>query len=99
MELGGLDVVDRLPDACEASLLCDSMESFCDDFKEIEKKLLARGVIVADRISLLPASAEYAQIINTSDYEVKGEAEQFKVRKQYKTVAQIKQRSEIDGKV
>lgn len=99
MELGGLDVADRLPDDRETALLCDSMESFCDDFKEIEKKLIARGVILADRISLLPPSAEYAQIINTSDYVMKGETEQFKVKKQHKTVIQIKQRSEINGKV
>lgn len=99
MELGGLDVADRFPDDREASLLCDSMESFCDDFKEIEKKLLARGVIPADRISLLPPSAEYAQIINISDYEMKGETERFKVTKQRKTVTQLKQRSEINGKV
>ena len=99
MELGGIDDTDRIPDAREAVLLCDSMESFCDDFKEIEKRLLARGIILADRISLLPSSAEYAQIINTSDYEMNGEAEKFKVKKQQKTAAQLKSRSEINGKV
>lgn len=99
MELGGLDDADRIPDDYEASLLCDSMESFCDDFKEIEKRLLAKGVILADRISLLPPSAEYAQIINTSDYEIKGEAGKFKVKKQHRTAVQLKPRSEINGKV
>ena len=99
MELGGIDDADRIPDACEAALLCDSMESFCDDFKEIEKRLHARGIILADRISLLPPSAEYAQIINTSDYEMNSEAEKFKTQKQQKTAAQLKLRSEINGKV
>ncbi|MDE6568040.1 MAG: hypothetical protein K2K70_09970 [Lachnospiraceae bacterium] len=99
MELGGLDDADRIPDDREASLLCDSMESFCDDFKEIEKRLLAKGVILAERISLLPPSAEYAQIINTSDYEIKGEAEKFKVKKQHRNAVQLKPRSEINGKV
>lgn len=99
MELGGIDVADRLPDEREAALLCDSMESFCDDFKEIEKRLLTKGVILAERISLLPPSAEYAQIINTADYEMKGEAERFKARKQRKRVEQLKLRSETNGKV
>lgn len=74
MELGGIDASDRLPDERETALLCGSMERFCDDFKEIEKRLLEKGVILADRISLLPASGEYAQIINLSDYDAKGEA-------------------------
>lgn len=99
MELGGIDAADRLPDEQETSVLCDSMESFCDDFKEIEKRLLAKGVILAERISLLPPGAEYAQIINTSDYEMRGEAERFKVKKQRRTAAKPKQRSEINGKV
>ncbi|MBD5497256.1 MAG: hypothetical protein HDR11_05750 [Lachnospiraceae bacterium] len=94
MELGGIDVADRLPDERETALLCDSMERFCDDFNEMEKRLLAKGVIPADRISMLPPSAEYAQIINTSDYEMKGEVEKFKVRKQRKITAQLKPRSE-----
>lgn len=85
MELGGLDMEDRLPDDRETALLCDSMESFCDDFKEIEKKLLAKGVIPANRISLLPPDAEYAQIINTSDYELEAEAERLEAGKQHKT--------------
>lgn len=97
MELGGIDVADRLPNERETALLCDSMEKFCDDFNEVEKRLLAKGVILADRISLLPPSEEYAQIINTSDYEIKEEAEKFKVRKQRKTMAGIKPKSEKPG--
>lgn len=99
MELGGLDVADRLPDDREAALLCESMESFCDDFKEIEKKLLAKGVILAARISLLPPSAEYAQIINTSEYEMEAETEKFKGRKQHKNMVKLKPRCETNGKV
>lgn len=97
MELGGIDVADRLPDERETALLCDSMERFCDDFSEMEKRLLAKGVILADRISMLPPCAEYAQIINTSDYEVKGEAEKFRVRKQRKTSDKLKLASEKFG--
>lgn len=58
MELGGVDATDRLPNDHETAVLCESMEQFCDDFKEIEKRLLAKGVVLADRISLLPPSAE-----------------------------------------
>ena len=70
MELGGIDATDRLPNDHETSVLCKSMEQFCDDFKEIEKRLLAKGVVLASRISMLPPSAEYAQIINTTDYNM-----------------------------
>lgn len=82
MELGGIDTSDRLPDDRETAVLCESMERFCDDFKEIERRLLARGVVLADRISMLPPSAEYAQIISTSDYEMVSDAEKLKTRKQ-----------------
>jgi len=90
MELGGIDSTDRLPDEQETSVLCDSMEQFCTDFKEIEKRLLAKGVILADRISMLPPGAEYAQIINTSDYEMSGKTESIHTRKQQKTITKQK---------
>lgn len=106
MELGGLDGEDRLPDERETSLLCDSMESFCDDFKEIERRLLAKGVILADRISMLPPEAEYAQIINTSDYELEAEAERFEAERfeagrQRKTrrVGLMQKRGDMNGEI
>lgn len=74
MELGGMDTTDRTPTAQEAESLCDSMAHFCEDFKEVEKRLLAKGVLPEKRISLLPPDAEYAQIINTSDYSISAEA-------------------------
>ena len=77
MELGGLDSTDRTPDAAESSALCKEMEGFCGDFKEIERRLLARGVILASRISLLPPDSTYAQIINTSDYQMRTHTERF----------------------
>ena len=90
MELGGIDTTDRLPDDHETSVLCESMEHFCDDFKEIEKRLLAKGVVLADRISLLPPSAEYAQIINTTDYRMTEKAETLQTKKQRRTVTKRK---------
>lgn len=90
MELGGIDATDRLPDNHETSVLCDSMEQFCDDFKEIEKRLLAKGVVLADRISLLPPSAEYAQIINTTDYQMTETTEALQIKKQRRTATKRK---------
>lgn len=90
MELGGIDATDRLPDEHETSVLCESMEQFCDDFKEIEKRLLAKGVVLADRISLLPPSAEYAQIINTADYRMTEKAETLQTKKQRRTATKRK---------
>lgn len=90
MELGGVDVTDRLPDDHETSVLCESMEQFCDDFKEIEKRLFAKGVVLADRISLLPPHAEYAQIINTSDYQMTEKADMLQAKKQRRTAAKQK---------
>ena len=90
MELGGIDTSDRVPTAQETDKLCDSMEQFCDDFKEIEKRLLAKGVVLADRISLLPPDAEYAQIINTSDYSMETEADTISVKKQRRSASKQK---------
>ena len=77
MELGGLDSTDRTPSASESAALREEMEDFCNDFKEIERRLFARGVVLASRISLLPPDAAYAQIINTSDYQMSAETEHF----------------------
>ncbi len=85
MELGGIDSVDRLPEARETAALCASMEQFCDDFKEIEKRLLAKGVVLAHRVSLLPPSAEYAQIINTTEYRMTEETDTSQAKKKRRT--------------
>lgn len=90
MELGGIDTSDRIPTARETEQLCDSMEQFCDDFKEIEKRLLAKGVVLADRVSLLPPDAEYAQIINTVDYSMATETENFRAKKQRRSASKQK---------
>lgn len=70
MELGGVDTCDREPIEAECTALCDEMSSFCGDFQEIEKRLKEKGVVLANRISMLPPAEEYAQIINISDYEM-----------------------------
>lgn len=82
MELGGLDESDRLPDSHETVALCDAMGRFCGDFGEIERRLLARGVTLAQRISLLPPEPAYAQIINTADYDMRTRAQRLDVRRE-----------------
>ena len=85
MELGGLDTADRLPTTHETAALVDSMERFCSDFPEIERRLAAKGVVLAQRLSMLPVSPEYAQIINTSDYEMTAKAQKLQQKKQRTT--------------
>ena len=81
MELGGIDSTDRLPSSSEASRLEDEMVAFCDKFTEFEKRLAAKGIVCKNRVSHLPPKAEYAQIINTSDYDMKTEIETFKAER------------------
>lgn len=81
MEIGGIDTCDRLPNKRETDRLCASMEQFCDDFKEIEKRLFAKGITLADRISLLPPDAEYAQIINVTEFSMKANSKNYNAKK------------------
>ena len=46
--------------------------------------------MLADRISLLPPDAEYAQIINTSEYSMEDEADSISVKKQHKSTSKQK---------
>ena len=75
MELGGLAREDRIPTADEMEILTHDMESFCGEFEEFERRMLARGVIVGNRIAMLPPSAEYTSIINVNDYDVSESAQ------------------------
>ena len=90
MELGGIDKTDRLPSSSEASRLEDEMVAFCDKFTEFEKRLAAKGIICKNRVRHLPPKAEYAQIINTSDYDMKTEVETFKAERRSEKTANKK---------
>lgn len=94
MELGGVDTCDREPSEEESSALCDEMVEFCDEFPEIEKRLKEKGVILMNRISMLPPAEEYAQIINVSDYEMTENIETFETenRKQNENRKQVLRR-------
>lgn len=79
MELGGVDTCDREPSEAECAALCDEMTEFCGDFQEIEKRLKEKGVVLANRISMLPPVEDYAQIINISEYEMTEEVDALEV--------------------
>ena len=70
MELGGLAREDRIPTEEETAALTQEMEKFCGEFSEFEKRMKAKGVIVGNRLALMPPTAEHAAIINVNDYEV-----------------------------
>ena len=70
MELGGLSREDRIPTSEETEILTHDMESFCGEFAEFERRMLAKGVVVGQRIALSPPTAEYAAIINVEDYDI-----------------------------
>lgn len=70
MELGGIAREDRIPTAEETDVLTRDMESFCGGFTEFERRMKEKGVIVGNRIALMPPTADYAAIINVSDYEM-----------------------------
>lgn len=70
MELGGIAREDRIPSQEETELLTQDMQTFCGEFAEFERRLKDKGVVINRRIALSPPSAEYAAIINVSDYDV-----------------------------
>lgn len=79
MELGGLDEIDRVPRYAEIQNLEEDMVSFCDDYHEIERRLLAMGISV-QRILVLPPDSQFAQIINTTDYKMNADVKKFEAR-------------------
>ena len=68
MELGGLSRQDRLPSPEETVALTDDMETFCGEFAEFEKRLYEKGIVLGSRLAMSPPTAEYATMINISDY-------------------------------
>ena len=70
MVLGGLAREDRIPTSEETEILTRDMETFCGEFAEFERRMLAKGIVVGSRIALSPPTAEYAAIINVNDYDV-----------------------------
>lgn len=79
MELGGICREDRLPTGEESAALTEDMESFCDDYAQLEKILRKKGISTR-RISVLPPDARYAQMINVSDYDLQSQPEEFRLK-------------------
>lgn len=89
MELGGIGMDDRLPTEAESASLASDMRTFCDDYHEIERRLLKKG-IVTKRISILPPDAQYAQIINVSDYNMNTEVSEYEAKGTKKRTSESK---------
>lgn len=70
LELGKVDQCDRLPSPVEGESLEKQMDLFCTQFREIEQRLAARGVVLGNRLMMAPPSSDFAQIININDYTV-----------------------------
>lgn len=93
IELGGLAKEDRIPSVEETEVLTRDMESFCGEFAEFERRMLAKGINVGSRIALSPPTAEYAAIINVNDYDI-AESTQIAVMN-----ATEKRRKQVEKKV
>ena len=84
MELGAADIEDRVPTDQEMRSLVEDMTRFCGNYSEVERKLREKG-IEPKRISILPPHAEYAQIIDISEFELKEDIGKYHVRKKQST--------------
>ena len=91
MELGGIDRTDRQPDANESAQLVEDMRSFCSDYEILEKKLAERGVQTR-RISIMPPSAEYAQIFNEDDYNMHRSVSRYSTATKRRTADKVMRR-------
>lgn len=89
MELGGIGNDDRLPTEAESVSLASDMRTFCDDYHEIEQRLLKKG-IVTKRISVLPPDTQYAQIINVSDYNLSVPVSEYEAKETRKLTEERK---------
>lgn len=68
MEVGKTDHCDRIPASDESKSIVETMEAFCADFVEIERRLASKGVVLKNRIRLSPPTADFAQVINLDDF-------------------------------
>jgi len=80
MELGGFDTVDRDPDQNETTELIQEMEKFCGEYAALERILENRG-ISRKNISLMPPSADFAQIFNTVEYDLEKPVSKLEAQK------------------
>lgn len=76
MELGAVDTEDRAPTDAESRSLVEDMTRFCGKYSELEVRLKKKG-IEPKRISILPPHAEFAQIIDISEYKMTGSVGEY----------------------
>ena len=93
MELGGLGTENRLPTERESATLAVEMGEFCRDYDAIEQRLKAKG-IETRRLSVLPPDAQFAQIINMSDYEMARDVPEFAVHRKARMTADARRMGE-----
>ena len=68
MEVIGIEDESRVPDAAEKDYLKKEQEFFCESFVEIEKALKKKGVVLKNRLRMLPPSEEYAMVMDMNGY-------------------------------
>ncbi len=78
MEIVGLENEGRSLEEEDKEYLTEEQEHFCDSFHEIEQELAKRGVVLKDRIGMLPPSKEYAAIMSMEGYERTKQGHQMK---------------------
>lgn len=84
LELGKLDQQDRLPSAEECQYLENQMTAFCGDFQALEARLQEKGIFLGKRVLLAPPSADFAQVINQSEYTAAAPTQLAEKRQQKK---------------
>lgn len=70
MEIVGLDDGNGSITEEDKEYLEDEQVHFCESFHEIEKELTKRGVVLNQRIRMLPPSKEYSTIMDMEGYTV-----------------------------
>ncbi|MGN1020532.1 MAG: hypothetical protein ACI4O7_09150 [Aristaeellaceae bacterium] len=93
MELGGIAHTDRLPTAEESAALTEDMQHFCQDYAQLEQRLVAQG-IQADRLSVMPPEAQFARIINADRYALTEAVTDYETRTAHRHERQLRQRGE-----
>ena len=89
MELGAADSKDRLPTYQEAECLVEDMEVFCSKYTDLERILLNKGVC-SKLVRHMPATAEFAQVINVSEYSIKDTTDMYETKKRKRPVSSQK---------
>lgn len=75
LEVVGIGTTDRMPTNEERAYLKENMETFCDAYKEIEKKLADKGIVRSEVKYMYKPDERFAKIQNVSGYDDEIKAE------------------------